>query len=74
MSCVFFFLSTNTTQHLHVHKFIITGAQILFYKSQSEKLTRSHFCSYCSIFGAKHICVPVSNNVKLWTKFEYVQI
>ena len=37
-------------------------------------LTRSHFCSCCSIFGAKHISAPVSSNVKLWTNFEYVQI
>ena len=30
MSCVLdFFLSTNTTQHLHIHKFFITGAQIV---------------------------------------------
>ena len=66
-----FFLSKNTTQHLHIHKFSITGAQILFYKWHIKKLTHSHFCSYCcSIFGAKHMCAPVSNNVKLWTKCE----
>ena len=76
LSCVlvdFFFLSTDTTQHIHT--FLIRGAQILFYKSQIKKLIHSHICSYCcSIFSAKHICVPVSNNVKLWTEFEYVQI
>ena len=46
MSCVLvdFFLSTNTTQHLHIHKL-----WMFFF-------------------------LPVSNNVKLWTKFEYVQI
>ena len=61
------FPSTNSTQH--IHKFLITGAQILFYKSQTKELTRSHFCSYCcSIFGAKYICAAVSNNVKLCTK------
>ena len=52
-------------QHLHVHKFLITGAQILFYKSQTKKLTHPHFYSYCE---------SISNNVKLWTKFDYVQI
>ena len=71
---MYFSLSTNTTQHLHIHKFLITGAQILFYKSQIKKLTRSHFCSTCCIFGAKHVCAPVTDNVNLWTKFEYVQI
>ena len=29
--CIFFSLQKyNTTQHLHIHKFLITGAQILF--------------------------------------------
>ena len=66
-----FFLSTNTTQHLDIHKFLIIGAQILFYKSQIKKLTRSHFCSSrWSIFGVKHICAPVSDNVNSWTKSE----
>ena len=77
MSCLlvdFFSLHKyNTT----LHKFLITGAQILFHRAQIKKLTRSHFYSYCcSIFGAKHIRVPISNNVwtKLWTKCEYAQI
>ncbi len=54
---------TNTKLQLHLLKYLITGAQILFHKLQIMKLICSHFCyNFCSKCGAKHICTPVSNN------------
>ncbi len=52
----FFVSPTNTTQQLHLLRFFIAGAQILFYESQIMKLTYSQFFySCCSECGAKHI-------------------
>ena len=55
----YIFIYIYTYIHIHIH----------ILQSQIKELTRSHFCSTCcSIFGAKHICAPVTDNVKLWTK------
>ncbi len=56
----------NTKPQLHLLKYLITGAKILFYKSQIMKLIDSHFChSVYSKYMAKHIYKPVSSIVKL---------
>ena len=56
---------TNTKLQLHLLKYLIAGAQILFHKSQIIELIRCHFCYiFCSKYGAKHICIPVLNNLK----------
>ena len=77
MSCVLveFFSVHKYNTTLTQSQILNFSAQILFYKSKIKKLTRSNFySSCCSIFGAKHICAPVSDNVNLWTKFERVKI
>jgi len=46
----FFKSSTNTTQQLHLLKFFIAGAQIIFYKSQMKKLVYAHiFASVAAV-------------------------
>ncbi len=58
----------NTKLQLHLLKYLITGAQILFHKLQVMKLICSHLCyNFCSKCGAKHIytCVTIFYNYKI---------
>lgn len=62
--CRIFLSPTNTTQQLHLLKFFIAGAQILFYESQTRN-------SYAHIFAT---VAAVNMNVKSWTKSAHPQI